>query len=167
MINELKRLARDIVLNRIIASVFVPGRLRWRLLRLVGLTGISRCHISPACFIGGKELHIGIGTFFNYNCFLDTSARITIGSRVRVGMNVSIITGTHVLGPSTERAGKPTSKPIQIGDGVWIGANSTLLPGISIGSGSVIAAGSVVVQSVEANAMYGGVPAKFIRTINN
>ena len=56
-------------------------------------------------------------------------------------------------------------KPIVIGENVWIGSNSTILPGVTIGKGSIIAAGAVVTKDVDENVVVGGVPAKFIKKI--
>ena len=76
-----------------------------------------------------------------------------------------LITGTHHLGEEYQRAGVETALPITVGDGAWIGANCTILPGVTIGRGAVVAAGSVVTKSIGDNEMYAGVPAKLIRVL--
>ncbi|CAN5330616.1 N/A [soil metagenome] len=90
---------------------------------------------------------------------LSTSARITIGSNVYLGMAVLITTSTHELGPPLRRAGELVVEPVNIEDGVWIGANVTILPGVTIGRGAVVAAGAVVANDLEPNGLYAGVPA--------
>ncbi|MGN0334372.1 MAG: acyltransferase, partial [Lachnospiraceae bacterium] len=64
-----------------------------------------------------------------------------------------------------KRAGKHTYQSVEVGAGTWIGAGSTILPGVHIGEGCVIAAGSVVTRDIPANTMYGGVPAKYIKNM--
>ena len=81
-------------------------------------------------------------------------------------MNCSFITSTHVIGDETMRASEGISKPITIGNGCWIGSNSTVLPGVNIGNGTIIAAGSVVVHDCEENSLYAGVPAKKIKQLS-
>lgn len=95
-----------------------------------------------------------------------SDAKIIIGDNVWVGMDVSFVCPTNDIGDYKQRAGKAIYKDIVIGKGSWIGARSTILPGVTIGEGSIIAAGSIVTKDVPANTLYGGVPAKFIKKIN-
>ncbi|WP_197471648.1 DapH/DapD/GlmU-related protein [Microbacterium oleivorans] len=76
-----------------------------------------------------------------------------------------ILTSTHHQGPSHQRAAIARTKPVIIGDGVWIGAGSVILPGVQVGAGAVIAAGSVVNRDCEPDAMYAGVPARKVRSL--
>ncbi|WP_442978418.1 DapH/DapD/GlmU-related protein [Rhodococcus sp. ADH] len=80
-------------------------------------------------------------------------------------MQVLFVTSTHEIGPSEKRGGKAISRPIIIGNGVWIGARSVILPGAMIGHGAVIAAGSIVSGNIPDNMLFGGVPAKEIRKL--
>lgn len=66
-----------------------------------------------------------------------------------------------------KRAGNSYYKPITVGKGVWSGANATILPGVHIGEGAIIAAGAVVNKDIEKNCLYGGVPAKLIRYLDS
>lgn len=70
------------------------------------------------------------------------------------------------MGSASQRAGKNIYSSISVGDGVWTGANSTILPGVSIGDEAIIAAGAVVCKNVPTNELCGGVPAHFIKMLN-
>lgn len=142
-----------------------PLWLRKGIYNLFGMK-IRKCHISPKCFFGSKRIEIGEGTFINYRCFFDGANNISIGKNCRIAMNCSFITSTHVIGDETMRASEGISKPITIGNGCWIGSNSTVLPGVNIGNGTIIAAGSVVVHDCEENSLYAGVPAKKIKQLS-
>ncbi len=77
-----------------------------------------------------------------------------------------LITSTHEIGPHQYRAGKDTTRPITIGDGVWIGARAVVLPGVTIGNGSIVAAGAVVNRPVGSNVLVAGVPARFVKHLD-
>lgn len=81
-------------------------------------------------------------------------------------MKVSFINSSHEIGDSTRRASNNISDAILIGDGCWIGANVTILPGVSIGDGCIIGAGSVVTKDCKSNTLYAGCPAKEIRKLD-
>ena len=91
---------------------------------------------------------------------------IEVGERCSFGMRVTLVTSTHALGTASQRAGDLTAKPIRIGSGTWIGATATILPGVTIGDGCVIAAGAVVTRDCEAGWLYGGVPAVKIKHLD-
>ena len=155
---------RDLVLNGMIASPFVPRALRWRALRLLGLD-VSRSTINGRVFIGGRKISIGQSAFINYGAFIDTAAHVSIGCRVRFGPYVTIITGTHEIGDQVERAGADVAAPVVIRDGAWVGARAVILPGVTVGEGAVVAAGAVVRDDCSPNSMYAGVPAKLVREL--
>ena len=159
------RLWRDLVLNQIIASPMFPRPLRWRALRRYGMH-VEKCHIAPQVWFSDRNIWIGAGTFVNYRCFFASHAPITIGRNCTIAMDVSFITDTHDIGPSARRAGGPRFAPIDVGDGTWIGARATILPGVTIGKGCVVAAGSVVTKDCEADTLYAGVPAKAVRVLD-
>ena len=74
-------------------------------------------------------------------------------------------TGTHEVGPAVQLCGPGLTQPIKIGDGCWLGARVTVLGGVEIGAGCVIAAGALVNKDVPPNELWSGVPARFIRKL--
>lgn len=110
---------------------------------------------------GRGSLDIGSNTWLSPGVIFYThlDAPIVIGADCDIGPAVEFITGGHVIGTSSRRAGQGTAKPIVINDGCWIGAGSRILGGVNIGSGVVVAAGSVVICDVPPNALVAGVPA--------
>jgi len=86
-------------------------------------------------------------------------APIMIGARCDIGPAVEFVTGGHEIGSSSRRAGRGSAKSIVVNDGCWIGARCLILGGVTIGSGAVIAAGSVVTEDVPGNVLVAGVPA--------
>jgi len=112
----------------------------------------------------GQFIQLGKNVFINHACsFLDMGG-ITIEDDVLIGPRVNLVTENHPLDPSDRRA--LFTKPIVIKRKAWIGAGATILPGVTIGENAVIAAGAVVSKDVPASTVVGGVPAKFIKTIN-
>jgi len=89
---------------------------------------------------------------------------ITLEDNVLIGPKVNLITTNHPLNPSERHS--TISRPILIKNGAWIGAGATILPGVTIGLNSVVAAGAVVSVDVADNTVVGGVPAKFIKSIS-
>jgi acetyltransferase-like isoleucine patch superfamily enzyme len=110
----------------------------------------------------GAHLEIGPESYINYNSSLSCFDRITIGSKCAIAWNTNILdANTHEL--IVEGLSRPWSKPVVIGDRVWIGTGATILPGVTIGDGSVVAAGSVVTSDVPSMALVAGNPARVIR----
>ncbi len=111
----------------------------------------------------GQFTRIGKNVFINHACsFLDMGG-ITIEDDVLIGPKVNLITEGHPLNPSERKA--LTVQPIVIRRNAWIGAAVTILPGVTVGENSVVAAGAVVTKDVPANTVVAGVPAKVIKTI--
>jgi len=110
-------------------------------------------------------LSIGCGCWFNTGCTLDVHASMVIGDNVYFGQEVMVLTQTHEIGPSERRADRLRCEPVRIGRGAWIGARVTILPGVSIGSGAIVAAGATVTADVPNDALVGGVPAKLIKDL--
>jgi len=113
----------------------------------------------------GKNISVGDDFLANYNVTILDRAKVTIGDGVLIAPGAVITTVNHALSPGKRRANICTALPIAIGSNVWIGANSTILPGVTIGDDAVIAAGAVVCGDVLPRTVVGGVPAKILRTL--
>ena len=111
----------------------------------------------------GKNIHVGKGVFINSGgCFQDQGG-ITLGDGCLIGHQVVIATLNHDLDPA--RRGGMYPAPVRLGKNVWVGAHATILPGVTVGDGAVIAAGAVVTKDVPAGVVAGGVPARVLKTI--
>ena len=113
----------------------------------------------------GKNISFGKNVFINAGCHFQDQGGIKIGDGVLIGHNVVLATANHDLAPSRSR--KLHYKPIVIGDNVWIGSNAVILQGVTIGDWSVVAAGAVVAKDVEPFTVVGGIPAKFIKKVED
>lgn len=102
---------------------------------------------------------------YNYSCFLDLSNDIIIGDGVSIAFKTIFINASHEIGPIEHRAGKGINAPIRIEDGCWIGANVTIMPGVTIAKGCIIGAGTLVTEDTEENGIYVGIPARLIRKL--
>jgi len=122
--------------------------------------------VEPLVVFTGFEL-IEIGDDFVASSFCNlraVEALLKIGSKVSLGPGVALIGANHGIDPGAPHQDQPQkSGRIEIGDDVWIGAHSIVLPGVKIGAGSVIAAGSVVLEDVPEKVVAGGVPARVLR----
>lgn len=112
----------------------------------------------------GKNITIGKNVFINSGCRFQDQGGIVIGDGALIGHNVVLATLNHDFSPKKRSTLHPA--PIVIGENVWIGANATLVPGVTIGNGSIIAAGAVVTKDVPENVIAGGVPAKIIKRLD-
>jgi galactoside O-acetyltransferase len=115
---------------------------------------------------GGKFCKIGKNVYANFNLTLVDDTQITIGDYTMLGPNVTIASAGHPILPELRQKGYQYNLPVSIGKNCWIGANSTILPGVTIGDNSVIGAGSLVTKDIPANVLAFGSPAKVIRPIN-
>ena len=117
--------------------------------------------IEPPFFCDyGKQIVLGDNVFFNFNCVILDCARVEIGEGTQIGPHVQIYTATHPINPQSRREGKEFAAPIKIGKNVWIGGNTVILPGVTIGDGAVIGAGSVVTKDIPAFCVAVGNPAR-------
>src|SRR5690606_17653376 len=114
----------------------------------------------------GYNIKTGAKVFFNFNCVVLDVAPVTIGNNVLFGPAVQIYTVNHPLEAKARNNLIEQAKPIIIADDVWIGGGAVLLPGITIGKGSVIAAGSVVTKDIPAGVVAGGNPCRVIKTLS-
>ena len=113
----------------------------------------------------GPNIHIGNNVFIGNNTEFNISSKILIADDCLIASNCTFIDHNHGLSESKVpiRLQQTKSRPITIDENVWIGANSTILIGVSIGKGAVIGAGSVVTKNIPPNEIWAGVPAKLIR----
>ncbi|GAA1026501.1 hypothetical protein GCM10009557_04460 [Virgisporangium ochraceum] len=164
------RMTRDDVLEalryyyvvKFAGARLVPRPMRYALYRSAGMR-LQLNSIAPGLFVGGpaSNLTIGPGTSINVDCFFDCLAKVTFGREVMVGMGVTIVTSDHPIGPD----GRPQSvvgREVVIEDRAWLGARSMVLPGVTVGEGAIVSAGSVVTRDCRPNSIYAGVPARLV-----
>lgn len=153
-------------------------RKRWSNCKFFGDSTISDgVTLGPGCLLNRVELRgnvqIGRHTLINADCYF--SGHIDIGSFCSIARNVTMVTGIHPLTTMSTFKSRnsilnsvfsyrqPKPKPIVIGSDVWIGSGAILLPGIEIGHGAVVGAGSIVTKSVEPYSIAVGCPARQTR----
>lgn len=115
--------------------------------------------LSPVYFDYGYNTHFSKGTFVNHGCYFMDGAEITLGENVFVGPFCGFYTATHPLQYQRRNKGIEQALPIKVGNHCWFGANVSVMPGVTIGNGCVIAAGSIVVNDIPDDSMVAGVPA--------
>lgn len=138
------------------------------MLRLAGVNvgrNVKIC--SSVTILGAGRLTIGDNTWIGHDVMICASNNVTIGSNCDIAPRVYIGDGTHEITPKHERiAGIDTTYPIKIGNGCWICANATILPGVEIGNKCVVAAGAVVLKSIHEDlALIAGIPAQIRRKL--
>lgn len=111
----------------------------------------------------GIHTRIGKGTFINHACSCVDMGSVTIGNNVLIGPRVNLASENHPVDPA--QRGYLIGQPVVIEDNVWIGAAATILPGVTVGKNSIVAAGSVVTKHVPPNCIVAGVPARVVREI--
>ena len=121
--------------------------------------------LSPFTCDYGNNIVLGKNVFINSNCYFMDGAKITVGDNVFIGPSCGFYTANHPLDYQTRNQGIEQALPILIGNNVWLGGNVIVLPGVEIGDGCVIGAGSVVTKDIEANSIATGVPCKVIKKI--
>lgn len=115
----------------------------------------------------GYNCQIGHDTFINHNAYLMDGAVITIGHHCFIGPNCGIYTAQHPLLAEERNKGYEKALPITIEDHCWIGADVTILPGVTIGEGSVIGAKSLVTKDIPSGVVAMGNPCKVVRKITD
>lgn len=141
---------------------------------LLAEIGDGTLMLGPIRFHYGCHTKIGSGCFMNFNFTVQDDAEVVIGDHCNFGPNVTLVTPLHPMLPE-ERRGIVCkdgverflcyAKPIAIGDDCWFGANVVVCPGVTIGDGCVVGAGSVVTRDLPPRTFSAGVPAKVIRPI--
>lgn len=115
----------------------------------------------------GFNIHIGENFTGNFNLTILDEADVTIGDNVFIGPGTTLCTVIHAYDAARRNAGIMRALPITIRDNVWIAANVTVLPGVTIGERAIIGAGSVVTRDVAAGTIVAGNPAKYVRNTDD
>ena len=113
----------------------------------------------------GSHIHVGKNFFANYNCTIIDVAPVIIGENCQLAPNVAIYTAGHPVHPAARNTAYEYGISVTIGNNVWVGGNSVILPGVHIGDNSVIGAGSVVTKDIPACCVAAGNPCRVIRKI--
>jgi maltose O-acetyltransferase len=143
------------------------ARQRSILQELLGSIG-EGSSIRPPFFCDyGCHIRIGAATFANFGLVALDVAPITIGDDVQIGPNVQLLTPTHPIDPDLRRANWEAAEPITIEDNVWLGGGAIVLAGVTIGTDSVIGAGSVVTRDIPAGVVAVGQPARVVRSVRD
>lgn len=152
------------VVCNLLPSDSVSMKLRPKILSVLGGRFGPGVAIAGDVRMLGGNVEIGARAFINRFCYFDLTEKVTIGDDAVIGHHVKFITAGHEVGPSGRRCGRLIPKPIVIGSGTWIGAGVTILPGVEIGSGAVVGGGAVVTNSIPADSLALGVPARVVRS---
>lgn len=110
----------------------------------------------------GYNITVGDGVFLNFGCVILDVVAVTIGARTQIGPGVQILTADHPRDPEQRRRMLEFGRPVTIGADVWIGGAALILPGVTIGDGAIVGAGSVVTRNVGAGATVVGNPARVL-----
>lgn len=147
-------------------SYHEPEEIRKLISKLIGKPVDESFRMFPPFYADcGKNITIGKNVFINSGCRFQDQGGIDLGDGVLVGHNVVLATLNHDFSPEKRSTTHPA--PIKIGKNVWIGANVTVIPGVTIGDNAIIAAGAVVTKDVLPNMIVGGVPAKVMKKIES
>ncbi len=115
----------------------------------------------------GKNIFVGNNCFINYNCTILDNGKVILGENCMLAPNVSIYTAGHTLYPTARAKGYEYGIDVTIGNNVWIGGNTVILPGVHIGDNTVIGAGSVVTKDIPDWSFAAGNPCKVFRKITD
>ena len=135
------------------------------IIKLFGKTG--RCFLIEQPFFCdyGYNIEIGGNFYANVNCVVLDEAKVKFGDNVFIAPNCGFYTAGHPFDAEQRNRGLEYARPITIGDNVWIGAHTCVLPGVTIGDNCVIGAGSVVNKDIPARSLAAGNPCRVIREI--
>ena len=149
---------------RLNASYHTPDEVRELLEQLFGKPVDASVRLFPPFYTDfGKNIRIGRRVFINACCCFQDQGGISIGDGTLIGHRVTLATINHGLPPDQRHV--HNIAPIVIGKDVWIGSGAILLPGVHVGDGAVVAAGSVVREDVPPRTIVAGVPARIIKTV--
>ena len=125
------------------------------------------CYIEPPFHAnwGGKHVHFGKNVYANFNLTLVDDTHIYVGDNTMFGPNVTVATAGHPVLPELRGQGYQYNMPVRIGKNCWLGVGVIVLPGVTIGEGTVVGAGSVVTKDLPANVVAVGNPCRVLREI--
>lgn len=162
---------RDAAKNALFEFNHTPpsqGEKRRKILRsLIGKTGENFVIEAPFHCDYGFNISLGENFYANVNLVILDCTKVTIGDNVFIAPNVHICCAGHPLDAERRNKGLEYAYPVTIEDNVWIGAGAQILPGVTVGQGSVIAAGAIVNRDVPAMTLVAGNPARVIRKITD
>lgn len=141
------------------------GKIPALLKDLFGKTGESVFLMPPFRCDYGSNIEVGENFFANYNLTILDVGKVRIGKNAQIAPNVSIYTAGHPIHHESRSSGYEYGIPVTIGDDVWIGGNTVILPGVTIGDRCVIGGGSVVTKDIPADSIAVGNPCRVIRGI--
>lgn len=123
--------------------------------------------VTPPFYCDYGNIYVGENFYANYNVTILDGARVTFGDNVFIAPNCVFTTAGHAIDTEQRNAGLEIALPITVGDNVWFGANVTVLPGVTIGSNTIIGAGSVVTKDIPSGVIAVGSPCRVLRGITN
>ena len=162
---RIRRGLRSVVLKALVPRPILPGGMRATLMRRCGMQIGPGATIRSGCRIRYGRLTVGPGCYINFGVTFDDTASIVLEDNVVMAFESVIVTGSHEFGDGWRRAGPALPAPVRIGSGCWLGARVIVLPGVTIGRGCVIAAGSVVAHDCADDGLYAGTPGRRVRDL--
>lgn len=115
----------------------------------------------------GKNISIGNDVYINFGCIILDCAEVTIGANTLIGPNIGIYAVNHVINAEERIKGGCFGKPVYIGKRVWLGGDTKIMAGVTIGDETIIGAGSIVTKSIPSGVIAAGNPCKVIREITD
>ena len=135
--------------------------------RLLGSAGSQVNILQPFQCDYGFNIRVGENFFANMNMVVLDEATVTFGDNVFVGPNCAFYTAVHPIDAERRNSNLQSSLPITVGDNVWLGGNVVVLPGVTIGAGSVIGAGAVVTHDIPSGVVAAGNPCRVLRNVED
>lgn len=135
--------------------------------KLFGLTGRNFVIEQPLFCDYGYNIEIGENFFMNFNCTILDCAKVSFGDNVLIGPDCGFYTANHPIDVATRNTGLEYALPIRVGNNVWIGGGTRIMPGATIGDNCVIGGGSVVTKSIPAGVVAAGNPCRIIRKLTD
>ena len=149
-------------------NMIIPSKVEQRtaiMKKILGKTKDSFFIEQPFVCDYGYNIEIGENFYANHNCVILDAAKVTFGDNVFIAPNCGFYTAGHPFDVEDRNKGLEYAYPIKVGNNVWIGGNVVVLPGVTIGDNSVIAAGSIVNKDIPSGVVAAGNPCKIIRAI--